>query len=141
MRFLTITPQLRIPWDEFHFTYARSGGPGGQNVNKVSSKAILRWNVTASEGLPPEIRAALALRWRRRINSEGDLLVASQRFRDAGRNAADCVERLRRILAEVARPPKPRKPTRPTRASVGRRLDQKVRQRRKKESRREQWSS
>ncbi len=141
MRFLVVTPRLRVPWDELHFTYARSGGPGGQNVNKVSSKATLRWNVGASESLPPEMRATLALRWRRRINSQGDLLITSQRFRDAGRNAADCVERLRRILAEVARPPKPRKPTRPTRGSTVRRLDQKVRQRRKKESRREQWTS
>jgi len=142
MRFLVITPQLRIPWDELHFTYARSGGPGGQNVNKVNSKATLRWNVGASEGLPLHVRDALALRCRRRMTSEGELLVTSQRFRDAGRNAADCLEKLRRILAEVAVPPKVRKPTRPTRASNVHRLEQKRHTRRKKESRRpEQWSS
>lgn len=141
MRFLVVTPRLRIPWDELHFTYARSGGPGGQNVNKVSSKATLRWNVGASVSLPPEVRAALTLRCRRRMTSAGDLLVTSQRFRDAGRNATDCVEKLRRILAEVSRPPKVRKPTQPTRASSARRLDHKKRQGRKKEGRREQWSS
>jgi len=141
MRFLVVTPRLRIPCAELHFTYARSGGPGGQNVNKVSSKATLRWNLGASASLPPDVRAALELRCRRRISSEGDLLITSQRFRDAGRNTADCLEKLRQILAEVARPPKLRKSTRPTRASIGRRLEQKQRQRRKKESRREQWPS
>jgi ribosome-associated protein len=142
MRLLVITPQLAIPCSELHFTYARSGGPGGQNVNKVNSKATLRWNVAASAGLPPHVRAALATRCRRRMTSDGDLLVTSQRFRDAGRNAADCLEKLRQILAQIAAPPTVRKPTRPTRASKSRRLEQKQHTRRKKEARRpDQWSS
>lgn len=142
MRFLVVTPRLKIPCEELQFTYARSGGPGGQNVNKVNSKATLRWNVGASAALPANVRAALTLRCRRRISSEGDLLVTSQRFRDAGRNAADCLEKLRQILVAVATPPKARKPTRPTAASRVRRLEQKQRTRRKKESRRpEGWPS
>jgi len=142
MRFLVVTPRLRIPCEELRFTYARSGGPGGQNVNKVNSKATLRWNVGTSGSVPEDVRAAVTLRCRRRMTSEGDLLVTSQRFRDAGRNAADCLEKLRRILVEVATPRKARKPTRPTTASKHRRLDQKRRTRRKKESRRpECWPS
>jgi len=142
MRFLVVTPRLSIPWEELRFTYARSGGPGGQNVNKVNSKATLRWNVGVSASLPPNVRTALTLRCRRRMTSEGELLITSQRFRDAGRNAADCLEKLRRILLEVFAPPKVRKPTRPTTASKLRRLEQKRRTRRKKESRRpECWPS
>jgi ribosome-associated protein len=70
------------------------------------------------------------------VTSDGDLLVSSQRFRDAGRNVADCLEKLRRMLAEVAEPPKSRRPTQPTRASVRRRLDHKRKHSEKKQLRR-----
>jgi ribosome-associated protein len=119
---LIVTPQLRIPLREFEFTFARSGGPGGQNVNKVSSKATLRWPVLSSPSLPGAVRARLLSRYGRRITAGGDLLISSQRFRDAGRNVADCLEKLRELLAAVAAPPKPRRPTRPTRGSIERRL-------------------
>jgi len=132
---LIVTPQLRIPLREFEFTFARSGGPGGQNVNKVSSKALLRWRVTASRSLPEPIRQRLLARLGRRITAEGDLLIASQRFRDAGRNAADCLEKLRQMLAEAAVPPRRRKSTRPTGSSVRRRIEDKRRHSQKKQSR------
>ena len=142
MQLLVVTSHLKIPMGEFEFTFARSAGPGGQNVNKVNSKATLRWNVAASPSLTAQQRNALVLRARRRITTEGDLLVTSQRYRDAGRNTADCLEKLRQILVAVATPPKARKPTRPTAASRVRRLEQKQRTRRKKESRRpECWPS
>jgi ribosome-associated protein len=132
---LVVTAQLRIPLREFEFTFARSGGPGGQNVNKVNSKALLRWPVVRSPSVPDEVRRRLMARHRRRITAEGDLLLASQRFRDAGRNAADCLEKLRKILAEAAAPVRSRKPTRPTRASIRRRIDDKRRQSQKKRGR------
>jgi ribosome-associated protein len=132
---LVVTAQLRIPLREFEFTFARSGGPGGQNVNKVNSKALLRWPVVRSPSVPDDVRRRLVARHRRRITAEGDLLVASQRFRDAGRNAADCLEKLREILAEAAAPVRPRKPTRPTRASIRRRIDDKRRKSQKKRGR------
>jgi len=141
MQFLVISAHWKIPREEFRFRFARSGGPGGQNVNKVSSKAILRWNVRHSPSLSADRRAALEARCRRRLTAEGDLLISSQRFRDAGRNAADCLAKLRRILLAIAAPPKPRKATRPTRASAQRRLDRKRRRALKKRSRREEpWS-
>jgi len=122
---LIVNARLQIPLSEFRFTYARSSGPGGQNVNKVNTKATLRWRVALSPSLSQEIRDRFLVRYQRRVTAGGELLITSQRFRDAGRNTADCVERLRRMLLEVSAPPKRRKPTRPTRASVRRRLAEK----------------
>jgi ribosome-associated protein len=132
---LTVTAELRIPLREFEFTFARSSGPGGQNVNKVNSKALLRWRVTASRSLPEPVRQRLMARLGRRLTSEGDLLISSQRFRDAGRNAADCLEKLRQLLAASAAAAKPRRPTRPTRGSVERRRQAKRRHSQKKQGR------
>jgi ribosome-associated protein len=133
---LIINPQLKIPLRELRFTFVRSSGPGGQNVNKLNTKALLRWPVTKSPSLPEAVRRRFLAKYRRRITSEGDLLITSQRFRDAGRNVADCLEKLREMLAEAAVAPKSRRPTRPTRASVQRRLDEKRKHSRKKQQRR-----
>ena len=132
---LIVSAKLRIPLREFQFTYARSGGPGGQNVNKVNSKAVLRWPVAASPSLPEPVRRRLLAKHRRRITASGELLVVSQRFRDAGRNTADCLEKLRQMLLVASQPPRPRKPTRPTRGSIQRRLEGKRRQSHKKRQR------
>jgi ribosome-associated protein len=132
---LVITPNLQIPLREFEFSFARSGGPGGQNVNKVNSKAQLRWALGKSPSLPEAVRQRLLARCRRQVTVEGDLLVVSQRFRDAGRNAADCLEKLRRMIAEAAVPARPRKATRPTRSSVRRRIENKRRHSEKKRRR------
>jgi ribosome-associated protein len=132
---LVITPNLQIPLREFEFSFARSSGPGGQNVNKVNSKAQLRWPLSKSSSLPEAVRQRLLARCRRQVTVEGDLLVVSQRFRDAGRNAADCLEKLRRMVAEAAVPVRPRRPTRPTRSSVRRRIDDKRRHSEKKRRR------
>ncbi len=133
---LVVNNRLKIPLREFRFSFSRSSGPGGQNVNKLNTKALLRWAVMKSPSLPDSIRGRLVSRHRRRVTAAGDLLVSSQRFRDAGRNVADCLQKLRTMLAEAAVAPKPRKPTKPTRASVRRRLDQKRRQSKKKRQRR-----
>ena len=134
---LLVNSRIQIPLAEFEISYARSSGPGGQNVNKVNSKAMLRWPLARSPSLPEDVRQRLLARYPRRVTVEGDLVVTSQRYRDAGRNASDCLEKLRQMLLEVAQPPKRRKPTRPTRGSVRRRLDDKRRRSQKKGSRRE----
>jgi ribosome-associated protein len=132
---LVVNQRLKIPLREFRFRFSRSSGPGGQNVNKLNTKALLCWPVMQSPSLPEPVRRRLLAKQRRRVNSEGELLISSQRFRDAGRNVADCLEKLRAMLAEAAVTPRRRKPTKPTRASVLRRLDQKRKQSRKKSKR------
>lgn len=132
---LVVNERLNIPLREFRISFARSSGPGGQNVNKVNSKAILRWPVATSPSLPADIRQRLLALYSRRVSADGVILITSQRFRDAGRNVADCLEKLRIILAEVSVPDIPRRPTNPTRGSVRRRLTNKREQSKKKQLR------
>ena len=132
---MNLTPFL-IPREELHFTFARSGGPGGQNVNKVSSKVLLRWNPAASPYLPPDIKARLLDQQRSRLTREGDLLITSQKTRAQASNVEDCLHKLQRIILRALHPAKPRKASRPTRASRERRLVGKQRQARRKASRR-----
>ncbi len=127
---------LTIPDDELHFSFARSGGPGGQNVNKVSSKAILHWDLSANATLPPEVRERLARHHKNRLTTEGQLVIQSQKFRDQAKNVEECQSKLRQMVLQVLHPPKPRKPTRPSRGSKQRRLEAKRQQSQRKASRR-----
>lgn len=122
---LEVTPEIRVPLAELRFTFARSSGPGGQNVNKVNSKATLHWPVAASTGVPDDVRSRFLAAFGSQINKLGELVLQSQRYRDQERNIADCREKLRGMLRQVAQPPKRRKRTRPSRASKQRRLDNK----------------
>ena len=122
-----INADLRIPEDELEWTYVRSGGPGGQNVNKVASKAVLRWNVAASRSLPEDVKARLRAREANRITAEGELVLTSQRFRDQERNRQDCLDKLRQMIAQAAARPKARRKTKPTRGSQEARLRAKKR--------------
>jgi ribosome-associated protein len=133
---LEINDRIRIPDDEFSFTYVRSGGPGGQNVNKVASKAVLRWNVANSPSLPDDIKARLQQQQRRRISGEGDLLLTSQRYRDQERNRLDCLEKLAEMLRAAAVTPKARRKTKPSRGAKERRLAEKRHRSDRKTSRR-----
>jgi ribosome-associated protein len=122
---LEITPNLCVPDSEFEWTYVRSSGPGGQNVNKVASKAVLRWDAKASASLPPAVKARLLKQHGNRFTAEGVLVLTSQRFRDQERNRQDCLEKLNAWLLEAAMPPRPRKATKPSRGSKERRLQAK----------------
>lgn len=124
---LEINNRLRIPDGEFSWTFVRSGGPGGQNVNKVASKAVLRWNVAASSSLPGDIKNRLQQQQCRRISGDGDLLVTSQRYRDQERNRLDCLEKLAAMLRAAAATPKVRRKTKPSRGAHERRLAAKKR--------------
>ena len=127
---------IKIPQEEIQFTYARSSGAGGQNVNKVNSKAILRWNPRTSSVLFGGMRDRFFARYGSKLTAEGELVIASDRFRDQGRNAADCMEKLREMLASVATPPKRRIATKPTFGSKQRRLKAKKAHGEKKQARR-----
>lgn len=122
---LVVNDRLAIPLKEFRFTYARSSGPGGQNVNKVNSKVTMHWPVNASPSLPPDVRQRLVSRHRRRMNTEGEMVIISQRFRDQARNVADCLSKLREMLDEAAQPPTARKKTKTPRRAKEKRLREK----------------
>jgi ribosome-associated protein len=119
---LEINTNIQIPETELEWSYVRSSGPGGQNVNKVASKAVLRWNVAATAALPDEVKARLLAQQRSRITTEGDLLLTSQRYRDQERNREDCLGKLAEIVTAATVVPKVRKKKKPTRASKERRL-------------------
>jgi ribosome-associated protein len=136
MTMLIVNDQIAIPLEEFRIEFARSGGPGGQNVNKVASKAVLRWSPADSPSLPGPVRDRLLRLLAARLTGAGELLVTSQRTRDQGRNVADCLDKVRRLVLAVASPPKPRRPTRPTLGSKVRRVEAKVRRSRAKDLRR-----
>ena len=127
---------IRIPDREIAFQFVRSSGPGGQNVNKVASKAVLRWDASSSPSLPADVRRRFLERFGSRITAAGEIVIASDRHRDRERNRDDCLERLRRMLAEVAIAPTPRRKTLPRRGAVERRLrDKRARAERKQERR------
>ena len=118
-------PPLAIPEEEFEWQFARSGGPGGQNVNKVSSKAVLTWNHFASPLLSDHVKQRIANLFPRYVVDGVGLKISSQEFRDQDRNKQACLEKLQAVLAEARTVPKPRRATRPTRGSKLRRLDAK----------------
>ena len=134
-QFLEITPSFSIPMTEIEFSYSRSSGPGGQNVNKVSSKAQLRWNL-AESSLPEDARARFAELYPSYLTEKGEVVLTGQRFRDAPKNRDDCLEKLVRMLQIALRRPKKRIPTKPTQGSIRRRLEAKAKQSAKKELRR-----
>ncbi len=136
MSAMEITRTLTIPDDELHFSFARSGGPGGQNVNKVASKAILHWDLPANTSLPDDVKERLRALQRGRLTTEGWLVIQSQRSRDQGINVEDCREKLRQMVLQALHPPKPRRPTKPSRGSKLRRLEAKKQHSQRKASRR-----
>jgi ribosome-associated protein len=131
---LRVTPRIAIPMREIELRYARSGGPGGQNVNKVASKAVLRFDLRRSPSLPEPARQRALARLAARLTRDGVLVLASDTHREQARNRAAVIERLRALLADAVAVPKRRRPTAPPAASRERRLaDKRTRSRRKRE--------
>lgn len=108
-------PYPSIPYSEFLFSFARSSGPGGQNVNKVNSKAILKWNLFKSESITDDQRAKLQSKLK--LNDEGEVIVMSDRFRDQGKNKEDCIEKFHALIKLALHEPKKRKKTKKTYSS------------------------
>ena len=119
---LVVTDQITIARAEFRLTFARSSGPGGQNVNKTSTKVVLRWNVTESESLSEAVRRRFLARYRRRMTERGELVLTSERYRQRGRNIEDALQKVRALILAVAQPPKVRKKKRLSKGSKEARL-------------------
>jgi ribosome-associated protein len=124
---ILIAPGLSIDEREIEERFIRASGPGGQNVNKVSSAVQLRFDAAHSPNLSPGVRARLARLAGRRLNQEGILVITAQRHRTQARNRDDAMGRLIELLRAAATPPVVRRPTRPTAASRHRRLANKQR--------------
>ena len=112
---------LQIIQHDLHFEYIRSSGPGGQNVNKVSTAVQLRFNIRDSS-LPETIKTRLAKVASKRISNEGALIIEAKRFRTQEQNRQDAMKRLVTLLGKVSEEPRRRKKTKPTAASKEKRL-------------------
>lgn len=133
---LIVNAEISIPATELGISYARSAGPGGQNVNKVNSKAILRWRVVDSPSLPAAIRQRFLARYASRVTNDGEVVISADEHREQPRNLTACYERLRAMIVSVVTPPRRRVKTRPSRGSVERRIESKQRNSQKKQGRR-----
>jgi ribosome-associated protein len=125
----------RLREDDLDWSFVRSSGPGGQNVNKVSTKVELRFRLEATAALTPAQKRRLAQAYPSHVTRAGDFVLTSDRFRSQSRNQADVLERLYEMLDAIRYPPKPRVPTKPSKASKARRLDAKRRQSERKRTR------
>ena len=133
---LVVDSRHTIPAKDFSFEAVRASGPGGQNVNKVSSKIELRFDLPRSNALSLEVKERLAALAKNRLDAEGRVIMLSQKTRDQVRNLEDAFEKLAELIRAAIFVPKRRKKTRPTRGSVERRLDAKKKRSSTKEGRR-----
>jgi ribosome-associated protein len=132
---LQITPHIAIDEDELRERFVRAPGPGGQNVNKVSSAVQLSFDVRRSPSLPPGVRVRLEKLAGSRLDNDGVLTIHAHRHRTRERNRADARERLVELIARATHVPKPRRPTKPSRAAKARRVDEKKQRARTKQMR------
>lgn len=125
---IEVTPDILIPEDEITERFIRSAGPGGQNVNKVSTAVELRFDVRRSPSLPNDVAVRLMKLAGRRLTQDGVLVLSVMTHRSQERNRAEALQRLVDLVRQAAAPPPPpRKRTRPTLASKVRRVEGKVR--------------
>jgi ribosome-associated protein len=134
---LSITETIALPDDELEWTFARSGGPGGQNVNKVASKAQLRWKATATVApVPPAAFERMRTTFPSRFTTEGDVLISSQQYRDQERNKEACLVKLAEMVRAALVEPTVRKKSKVSKGAKKRRVADKRHDSAKKQQRR-----
>lgn len=124
---IPVTPRISLDERELSFSFIRASGPGGQNVNKVSSAVQLRFDVRNSPALPESVKARLEMLAGRRLTQDGVLVLLAQQHRSQERNREDAIARLVDLVRQAAVVPKARRATRPTLGSKKRRVESKVR--------------
>jgi len=124
---IAVTDEISLDEGELEFSFIRASGPGGQNVNKVSTAVQMRFDARRSASLPDEVSARLQKLAGSRLTLEGVIVITASRHRSQDRNRADAVQRLTALIAKAAAVPVKRRPTRPTKASKARRLEAKSR--------------
>ena len=123
---MRITPAVELDDKDVEERFVRSSGPGGQNVNKVSTAVELRFNLAANHSIPPLAKARLVKLAGRRLTGDGILILQADRFRTQEMNRSDARKRLVELIAQALIAPKPRIKTKPTRGSKERRLKSKI---------------
>ena len=132
-----VTDAIQIADDELEWSFARSGGPGGQNVNKVASKAVLRWKAaTTAAPIPATAKARMPGLFPSRFPTEGDVVIQSQKYRDQERNKEDCLLKLAEMVRASLIEPVVRKKPKVSKGAKKRRVADKRRNSEKKQSRR-----
>ena len=124
---IRVTDSISIDESELSEDFVRASGPGGQNVNKLSTAVQLRFDVRHSPSLPGDVRHRLERLAGSRLTNDGVLVITAQQHRTQDRNRKDALDRLIDLIRQAAVRPKPRRPTRPTKASKVRRLEGKKR--------------
>lgn len=114
-----------IPFNELKFSYSRSSGAGGQNVNKVNSKATLEWAIDQSSAISLDVKSRFKQRFANLINNEGMVIISCQESRSQGMNQDTCIRKLHRMIEEILHPPKIRKATKPKYSAIQKRLNHK----------------
>ncbi len=116
---------IEIPDDELEFSFARSGGPGGQNVNKVNSKAILHWKIESSSSIPEDVKGRFLSKYASKLTTDGEIVLSSQTFRDQTKNIDACREKLSEMIISVLKAPIKRKATKPSKQAKEKRIQNK----------------
>ncbi len=120
---IRVTAHIHLDEREIEESFVRASGPGGQNVNKLSTAVQLRFDVRGSPALPGDVRSRLERLAGSRLTRDGVLVITAQRHRTQARNRADALDRLIELIRRAAVPPIKRRPTKPTRASRERRIE------------------